>query len=167
MVRLDSSAVFRALNDSFRLALLWSALFLVAAIVAAYLLLRVVLRPLRALRTRAEETAFKATGSAIASAARDEIGSVVQVLDTLTERLLKQNRDLVRSRAEADAASEAKSQFLSRMSHEIRTPLNGVLGMAELLQSTALTAEQRRYCEAISASGRSLHELLGDILDLS
>ena len=53
------------------------------------------------------------------------------------------------------------------MSHEIRTPLNGVLGMADLLRGTPLSAEQRRYCEAIAASGRSLRDLLGSVLDLA
>ena len=76
-------------------------------------------------------------------------------------------QELTGARREAEAASAAKSQFLSSMSHEIRTPLNGVLGMAELLQQTRLDGEQARYVGAITASGRALHGLLGDILDLS
>ncbi|MDE2503085.1 MAG: response regulator, partial [Burkholderiales bacterium] len=57
--------------------------------------------------------------------------------------------------------------FLANMSHEIRTPMNGVLGMAELLQGTRLDAEQARYVDAIALGARSLHDLLGDILDLA
>jgi signal transduction histidine kinase/ActR/RegA family two-component response regulator len=167
MVRIDSNAANRALQDSFALMIKWTAGFLLVSIVIASILLRIVLKPLRVLRSRAEQTAITATGEAIMTKATDEIGSVVHVLDTLTERLLAQNRDLSQSRADAQAANEAKSQFLSTMSHEIRTPLNGVLGMAELLEETALTEEQARYCRAIATSGRTLYELLSDILDLS
>ncbi len=167
MVRIDSSPVYRALQKSFVLLLKWTAGFLLICIVVASVLIRIVLGPLRVLRSRAEQTAIAATGEAIATTASDEIGSVVHVLDTLTERLLKQNRDLEQSRADAEAANEAKSQFLSTMSHEIRTPLNGLLGMAELLQDTSLTADQSRYLQAIATSGRALYELLSDILDLS
>ena len=167
MVRVDSSTAYQALQDSFSLMIEWTAGFLLVSIVVVSILLRIVLKPLRILRGRAEQTAITATGNAISTTATDEIGSVVHVLDTLTERLLTQNRELSRSRADAQAANEAKSRFLSTMSHEIRTPLNGVLGMAELLQETALTADQARYCRAITSSGRTLFELLSDILDLS
>ena len=67
----------------------------------------------------------------------------------------------------AESANRAKSQFLANMSHEIRTPLNGVLGMADLLRASPLGVEQRRYCDAIAVSGRSLRDLLGDVLDLA
>ncbi|MDE2395812.1 MAG: response regulator [Burkholderiales bacterium] len=64
-------------------------------------------------------------------------------------------------------ANLAKTRFLANMSHEIRTPMNGVLGMAELLQGTRLDAEQSRFVGAIALAARSLHDLLGDILDLA
>ena len=76
-------------------------------------------------------------------------------------------QELIEARRIAEAASHAKSQFLSAMSHEIRTPLNGVLGMAELLQHTRLDTDQSRYVGAIASSGCALHALLGDILDLA
>ena len=67
----------------------------------------------------------------------------------------------------AETATIAKSRFLATMSHEIRTPMSGVLGMAELLASSPLSAEQARFVNAIRSSGASLLNIINDILDLS
>jgi signal transduction histidine kinase/CheY-like chemotaxis protein len=75
---------------------------------------------------------------------------------------------LERARAEADAASAAKSRFLAMMSHEIRTPLNGVLGMAQALHAGSLTdAEREESVLAILHTGKVLQAVLNDVLDLS
>ena len=81
--------------------------------------------------------------------------------------LRERENDLKAAQAAAEAASEAKSAFLANMSHEIRTPLNGILGMAQVLNSTKLSAEQREQVSAILDSGQTLTSLLNDVLDLS
>ncbi len=53
------------------------------------------------------------------------------------------------------------------MSHEIRNPLNGVIGMSELLQETALSAEQREYVKIIAKSGMGLLTVIQNILDFT
>jgi signal transduction histidine kinase/CheY-like chemotaxis protein len=72
-----------------------------------------------------------------------------------------------RSRAEAERANRAKSEFLSRMSHELRTPLNAVLGFGQLLELEPLETEQRRSVDQILKAGRHLLELINEVLDIS
>jgi signal transduction histidine kinase/AmiR/NasT family two-component response regulator len=75
--------------------------------------------------------------------------------------------DTIDALQRAEAASQAKSEFLATISHEIRTPLNGVLGMAQAMEADEMTGPQRRRLDVIRRSGESLLVLLNSVLDLS
>jgi len=81
-------------------------------------------------------------------------------------RLLAEEK-LIAARVAAEAAADAKSNFLATMSHEIRTPLNGILGMVEVLLISRLNDKQRDQLRTIQMSGSSLLEILNDVLDFS
>jgi len=71
------------------------------------------------------------------------------------------------SMTQAEAASKAKSDFLSKMSHEIRTPMNAIIGMAELILREDLSSAAKEQAVTIKQSGDHLLSIINDILDLS
>ncbi|MEL6252087.1 MAG: response regulator [Bacteroidota bacterium] len=75
--------------------------------------------------------------------------------------------NLIKAKDAAEAATRAKSEFLSTMSHEIRTPLNAVIGMAGLLAETHLNDTQEDYLNTIKIGGNNLLSVINDILDYS
>ncbi|HEY0254272.1 MAG TPA: PAS domain S-box protein, partial [Kofleriaceae bacterium] len=97
-----------------------------------------------------------------------EGGLVKTIVDrTADERLA---RELDEARAVAEAASAAKSQFLSSMSHELRTPMNAILGFAQLLdrdRKEPLSDRHRERVGQILRGGSHLLRLINDILDLA
>ena len=78
-----------------------------------------------------------------------------------------QYETIQRLNQQVERAARAKSEFLAMMSHEIRTPMNAILGMADLLAETPLSADQQRYVAIFQGAAGSLLDLLNDILDLS
>jgi len=67
----------------------------------------------------------------------------------------------------AKSADIAKTSFLANMSHEIRTPMNGVLGMAQVLEQTAVSEHQQKCISIIKESSELLLRIINDILDIS
>ena len=81
--------------------------------------------------------------------------------------LAEQNIRLLEANRQAEAGSQAKSDFLAKMSHEIRTPMNAITGMSELLLRGALPDESRGYAQDIKHAALNLISIINDILDFS
>jgi PAS domain S-box-containing protein len=97
-----------------------------------------------------------------------EHGTVSTIADVTED--VQFAEELRNARASAEAASAAKSEFLSSMSHELRTPLNAILGFAQLLgrdRKQPLSDRQRERLEHVLRGGEHLLKLIDDVLDLS
>ena len=93
---------------------------------------------------------------------------LVGVVEDITDQLRIEELD--RAREAAEAANQAKNEFLSRMSHELRTPMNAILGFTQLMQmdaSAPLPPAQRNRAQQIAQAGWHLLEMINDTLDLS
>ena len=80
----------------------------------------------------------------------------------------KYKAELLRAAKKAEAANEAKTEFLQRMSHDIRTPINGICGMIDVADHYADNMEKQTECRAkIKKASHLLLELINEVLDMS
>ena len=123
--------------------------------------------PLRVALANADETSILVeVGISAVGEAHSRLTTVVLRDVSVRERLVAQTT----ARAEAEAASRAKSQMLAYIAHEIGNPLSAMLGFAQLMGIDAahpLPAPQLERLRHILESGRHLHELMRDVMDLS
>jgi PAS domain S-box-containing protein len=100
--------------------------------------------------------------------ARDEFGraeSLSGTIQDITERK-QHEQQLLLAKEDAERASRAKSDFLSRMSHELRTPMNAILGFAQVLDRELTAVNTRSYVHEITQAGDHLLALIDELLDL-
>ncbi len=94
------------------------------------------------------------------------VSSFVCICEDISDRKATE-RALVSAKEAAEAATQAKSEFLAVMSHEIRTPLGGVIGMLELLRNRPNWKDSDRYIKLAHGSAETLLHILNDILDVA
>ncbi|MCK7582172.1 MAG: ATP-binding protein [Chromatiales bacterium] len=123
---------------------------------------------------------YRCTGKIVA---RDADGQPVRLIGTNTDiteqraameqvkaahdRLKLAEEDLRAAKQAADDANLAKSAFLAHMAHELRTPLNAILGLAQVLERSALAPEPQALVQRIRLAGRAMLQISNDILDLA
>ena len=138
--------------------------------VFAWLISRRLVRPLRDLGRAAESIAEGRYKEVLDVQRSDELGAVALAFNHMAAAVQQAVSEAESSRAEAERASRAKSEFLATMSHEIRTPINAMLGYADLLElgiGGPVTPEQRAQLARIRLSGQHLNGLINDLLDFA
>ncbi|WP_243438696.1 chemotaxis protein CheB [Fundidesulfovibrio soli] len=90
----------------------------------------------------------------------------VGMIEDITDRK-RFETEIVNAKEWAEAASSAKTEFLANMSHEIRTPISGIMGMTDLLLTSAEKPEEKQFLSMIRSSAQSLLAIVNDVLDLS
>lgn len=100
---------------------------------------------------------------------QNRVVGIVCVAQDISDRILIEET-LRQAKDSAEAASRAKSVFLTRMSHELRTPLNSVIGFTNVVskdKNGTLTDKDKMYLGRILSNGKHLLHLINDLLDLS
>jgi signal transduction histidine kinase len=159
-----------------------------AAVLAFYLILtRIILRPVRKLRETTERVQEGDFTIRSEMGTGDEFEQLSDAFNAMLDRVeqsqaqlrsMNESLDLkVNELAEANVglfeSNRFKSEFLANVSHELRTPLNSIIGFTELLNEIAMTEgdtgdpKRRRYIANILTSGRSLLEMINELLDLA
>ena len=144
---------------------------------------RIILSPIRQLRALVNNVTEGNLHVRSAIKSNDEYQKLSDAFNDMLDSLQESQQKLQQANAQLDAkiaqlsdrnielfkANQLKSEFLANMSHEFKTPLNSILGFAELLREKPAKDPEKakRYAENIISSGRSLLNMITDLLDLA
>jgi two-component system, NarL family, sensor histidine kinase BarA len=172
-----------AMNKNRAILIAMAIITVFLAMVAAYLIVRyVIVKPLKHLRDVSDAISHGNTSLRAEIHTGDEFESLGEAFNRMLRHLVHAQEELRQVNVDLDnkvdelaqanmrlyEMNRLKSDFLATMSHELRTPLNSILGFSDVLGAIdSLNDKQRRYVENIQKSGRTLLEMINDILDLA
>ena len=169
------------IDHALAVTLMVSAVSIILATLAAWLIGFGVSRPIRSMSKNMRELAAGNLDIDVSmNERRDEISEMAESMKVfkasmirvseLAEEQKRAAEEIRQAKDAADAANHAKSAFLANMSHELRTPLNAIIGYSEMLVEEAEDAEQEDFIPdltKINQAGNHLLALINDVLDLS
>jgi signal transduction histidine kinase len=157
-------------RHAFRTAVIWTALLLLASLVAAVLLARAITRPLTALAAAADRIADGDFDAGVVAEGDDELARLGHSFNAMVDSLRVSRAAIEEQVHELEQADHLKSEFLATVSHELRTPLNVIIGYAEMLVDGVggpLSPEQQEMIDSIKRYSCLQRELITNVLDFS
>ena len=145
-----------------------SAWFVVVGVIVSLIAAQWISLPVRRLASSARTLQTGRFDRPLPLAGPSEVRALGRAFNVMANHLAELVAKEQAARREAEAANQAKDDFLARVSHELRTPLTAVLGWAQMLQSERLPPEQARHAlTVIERSARAQRQLIEDLLDVS
>jgi signal transduction histidine kinase/CheY-like chemotaxis protein len=166
IVNQDKKEVIYERKRNLRITLMAVIAGVVGSLIGVWLFTQTIVARVKTIRDSAIHL-VKGEPLALPSISRDELGQLTSELEHASQLLTQSAQEAHLARVEAEEASAAKSNFLSRTSHELRTPLNAILGFAQILENDLPEGRQKDSATLIHNAGQHLLKLINEVLDIS
>lgn len=166
IVNQDKKEVIYERKRNLRITLMAVIAGVVGSLIGVWLFTQTIVTRVKTIRDSANHL-VKGEPLALPTISRDELGQLTSELEHASQLLTRSAQEAHIAKVEAEEASAAKSNFLSRTSHELRTPLNAILGFAQILENDLPEGRQKDSAALIHNAGQHLLKLINEVLDIS
>lgn len=166
LLALDKSQMLEERQRNYHITLLAVMAGVLGSLIGVWIFSNTLVSRVKTIRDSAGHL-VKGEPLALPIASRDELGQLTTELEHTAQLLTRSANEAHQARIDAEEASAAKSQFLSRTSHELRTPLNAILGFAQILENDLPQGRQKDSAVLIHNAGKHLLKLINHMLDIS